>query len=53
MDCLDVDDMRGGLIVFSHAKTLGLCMALLFVVGFAATSQMAATKYADSESRAG
>ena len=32
-----------GLIVFSHAKTLGLCMALLFVVGFAATSQMAAT----------
>src|SRR6266404_9282907 len=32
-----------GLIVFSHAKTLGLCMAVLFVVGFAATSQMAAT----------
>ena len=32
-----------GLIVFSQAKTLWLCVAVLFVVGFAATSQMAAT----------
>src|SRR2546427_9247356 len=31
------------LIVFSQAKTLGLCMAVLFVVGLAATSQMAAS----------
>src|SRR5260370_8845578 len=31
------------LIVFSQAKTLVLCIAVLFVVGFAATSQMAAT----------
>jgi MFS family permease len=32
-----------GLIIFSQAKTLWLCVAVLFVVGFAATSQMAAT----------
>jgi len=32
-----------GLIIFSQAKTLLLCVAVLFVVGFAATSQMAAT----------
>jgi MFS family permease len=32
-----------GLIIFSQAKTLRLCVAVLFVVGFAATSQMAAT----------
>src|SRR6266480_1042012 len=31
------------LIVFSQAKNFGLCVAVLFVVGFAATSQMAAT----------
>src|SRR5258708_3850718 len=31
------------LVVFSQAKTLVLCIAVLFVVGFAATSQMAAT----------
>src|SRR5713226_2895890 len=31
------------LIVFSQAKALVLCIAVLFVVGFAATSQMAAT----------
>jgi MFS family permease len=33
----------GGLIVFSQAKVFWLCAAVLFVVGFAATSQMAAT----------
>ncbi len=32
-----------GLIVFSHARVFWLCAAVLFVVGFAATSQMAAT----------
>ena len=32
-----------GLIIFSHAKVLWVCVAVLFVVGFAATSQMAAT----------
>jgi MFS family permease len=31
------------LIIFSQAKNLGLCVVVLFVVGFAATSQMAAT----------
>ena len=31
------------LILFSQAKMLWLCIAVLFVVGFAATSQMAAT----------
>ena len=31
------------LVLFSQAKTLWLCIAVLFVVGFAATSQMAAT----------
>jgi MFS family permease len=31
------------LIIFSQAKILALCVAVLFVVGFAATSQMAAT----------
>jgi MFS family permease len=31
------------LIIFSQAKTFWLCVAVLFVVGFAATSQMAAT----------
>jgi len=31
------------LIIFSHAKSLPLCVVALFVVGFAATSQMAAT----------
>jgi MFS family permease len=31
------------LIVFSEAKSLGLCVVVLFMVGFAATSQMAAT----------
>jgi MFS family permease len=31
------------LILFSQAKTFWLCIAVLFVVGFAATSQMAAT----------
>ena len=31
------------LILFSQAKSLGLCVVVLFVVGFAATSQMAAT----------
>jgi MFS family permease len=32
-----------GLIVFSHATAFWLCALVLFVVGFAATSQMAAT----------
>ncbi len=32
-----------GLIVFSQARVFWLCAAVLFVVGFAATSQMAAT----------
>jgi MFS family permease len=32
-----------GLIIFSHATAFWLCLLLLFVVGFAATSQMAAT----------
>ena len=32
-----------GLMVFSEAKGFWLCAAVLFVVGFAATSQMAAT----------
>ena len=32
-----------GLIVFSQARIFWLCSAVLFVVGFAATSQMAAT----------
>jgi MFS family permease len=32
-----------GLIIFSQAKVFWLCTAVLFVVGFAATSQMAAT----------
>jgi MFS family permease len=32
-----------GLIIFSQARTFGLCATVLFVVGFAATSQMAAT----------
>ena len=32
-----------GLIVFSQAKVFWLCAVVLFVVGFAATSQMAAT----------
>jgi MFS family permease len=32
-----------GLIIFSQARVLWLCIAVLFVVGFAATSQMAAT----------
>ena len=32
-----------GLIIFSQAKVFWLCAAVLFVVGFAATSQMAAT----------
>src|SRR5205809_2365759 len=32
-----------GLIIFSQAKTFWLCAVVLFVVGFAATSQMAAT----------
>jgi MFS family permease len=32
-----------GLILFSQAKMLWLCIGVLFVVGFAATSQMAAT----------
>ncbi len=32
-----------GLVVFSFATTFWLCAAVLFVVGFAATSQMAAT----------
>jgi MFS family permease len=32
-----------GLLVFSQAATFWLCAAVLFVVGFAATSQMAAT----------
>jgi len=31
------------LILFSQARTFWLCIAVLFVVGFAATSQMAAT----------
>jgi len=31
------------LILFSQAKTFRVCIAVLFVVGFAATSQMAAT----------
>jgi len=31
------------LILFSQAKTFWVCIAVLFVVGFAATSQMAAT----------
>jgi MFS family permease len=31
------------LIIFSQARITGLCIAVLFVVGFAATSQMAAT----------
>jgi len=33
----------GGLVLFSQAARLWQCMAVLFVVGFAATSQMAAT----------
>ncbi len=32
-----------GLIVFSHATSFWLCAVVLFIVGFAATSQMAAT----------
>jgi MFS family permease len=32
-----------GLVLFSQAKTFWVCIAVLFVVGFAATSQMAAT----------
>lgn len=32
-----------GLIIFSQAKSFWLCATVLFVVGFAATSQMAAT----------
>ena len=32
-----------GLIIFSHATAFWLCALILFVVGFAATSQMAAT----------
>lgn len=32
-----------GLLIFSVAKTFWLCVVVLFVVGFAATSQMAAT----------
>jgi MFS family permease len=32
-----------GLLVFSFARSFWLCAAVLFVVGFAATSQMAAT----------
>jgi MFS family permease len=32
-----------GLIIFSQAKVLWLCTVVLFVVGFATTSQMAAT----------
>jgi len=32
-----------GLLIFSVAKVFWLCVAVLFVVGFAATSQMAAT----------
>jgi MFS family permease len=32
-----------GLVIFSEAKVFWLCVAVLFVVGFAATSQMAAT----------
>jgi MFS family permease len=32
-----------GLIIMSHATTFWLCVTILFVVGFAATSQMAAT----------
>jgi MFS family permease len=32
-----------GLLIFSEAKVFWLCAAVLFVVGFAATSQMAAT----------
>ena len=32
-----------GLIIFSQARVFWLCTLLLFVVGFAATSQMAAT----------
>jgi MFS family permease len=32
-----------GLLIFSTAKVFWLCVVVLFVVGFAATSQMAAT----------
>lgn len=32
-----------GLLIFSEAKSFWLCVVVLFVVGFAATSQMAAT----------
>ena len=32
-----------GLLIFSGAKVLWLCLVVLFFVGFAATSQMAAT----------
>jgi MFS family permease len=32
-----------GLVLFSQARVLWLCIVVLFVVGFAATSQMAAT----------
>jgi MFS family permease len=32
-----------GLVLFSQARTFWLCVVVLFVVGFAATSQMAAT----------
>ncbi len=32
-----------GLVIFSQAKIFWLCVVVLFVVGFAATSQMAAT----------
>src|SRR5262249_32265776 len=32
-----------GLLIFSGAKVFWLCVGVLFVVGFAATSQMAAT----------
>ena len=42
-----------GLIVFRRPECSGCALVVLFVVGFAATSQMAATNTIDSESRAG
>jgi len=42
MDCSDVHDVRGVSDYFSQAGFLAV-YTVLFVVGFAATSQMAAT----------
>jgi len=53
LDCRDFYYLRVGLIIFSLASVFWLCTALLFVVGFAATSQMAATNTLIQKPRAG